>query len=141
LRPLVAVRGISPLQALRRDADAEVLKKARFDSLHLVVNFAIVASLLVLGLSRAQTFGRGLAYSVAIAAAIAILWVVAAGLVVGARRFARPALPFPVRQGIAALYRPGNQTRAVILALGFGVFLIGALYQVQRNLLRSLNVR
>lgn len=141
LRPLVAVRGISPLQALRRDTDAEVLKAARFDSMHLVVNFAIVASLLALGLSRAQTAERGLAYSAAVAIAIAVLWLVAAGLVVGARRFARPGLPFPVRQGIAALYRPGNQTRAVILALGFGVFLIGTLYQVQRNLLRSLNVR
>jgi putative ABC transport system permease protein len=141
LRPLVAVRGISPLQALRRDTDADVLKQARFDSMHIVVNFAIVASLLGLGLARAQTVGRGLAYSAAIAIAIAILWVVAAGLASGARRFARPGLPFPIRQGIAALYRPGNQTRAVILALGFGVFLIGTLYQVQRNLLRSLNTR
>ena len=35
-------------------------------------------------------------------------------------------MPFPIRQGIAALYRPGNQTRSVILALGFGVFLIGS---------------
>ncbi len=141
LRPLVAVRGISPLQALRRDTDADVLRQARFDSMHIVVNFAIVASLLGLGLARAQTVGRGLAYSAAIAFAIGVLWVVAAGLASGARRFARPALPFPVRQGIAALYRPGNQTRAVILALGFGVFLIGTIYQVQHNLLRSLNSR
>ena len=141
LRPLVAVRGISPLQALRRDTDADVLKQARFDSMHIVVNFAIVASLLGLGLARAQTVGRGLAYSAAIAIAIGVLWIVAAALASGARRFVRPGLPFPVRQGIAALYRPGNQTRAVILALGFGVFLIGTLYQVQRNLLRSLNTR
>ena len=141
LRPLVAVRGISPLQALRRDTDAEVLKQARFDSMHLVVNFAIVASLLGLGLARAQTVQRGLAYSGAIALAIAVLWIVAAGLVLTARRLARPGLPFPVRQGVAALYRPGNQTRSVILALGFGVFLVGTLYQVQHNLLRSLNTR
>jgi putative ABC transport system permease protein len=107
----------------------------------MVVNFAIVASLLALGLARAQTLGRGLAYSVAVGLAIGILWLAAAGLVFAARRFARPGLPFPIRQGIAALYRPGNQTRAVVLALGFGVFLIGTLYQVQRNLLRTLNVR
>lgn len=141
LRPLVAIRSISPLQALRRDADAEVMRRARFDSMHLVVNFAIVGSLLALGLARAQTVSRGLAYSGAIAAAIAVLWIVAAGLTRAARRFARPGLPFPVRQGVAALYRPGNQTRSVVLALGFGVFLIGTLYQVQRNLLRSLNTR
>jgi putative ABC transport system permease protein len=141
LRPLVAIRNISPLQALRRDADAEVMRRARFDSMHLVVNFAIVGSLLALGLARAQTVGRGLAYSGAVAAAIAVLWLVAAGLTRAARRLARPGLPFPIRQGVAALYRPGNQTRSVVLALGFGVFLIGTLYQVQRNLLRSLNTR
>jgi putative ABC transport system permease protein len=141
LRPLVAIRNVSPLQALRREADAEVLRRARFDSMHIVVNVAIVASLLALGLARAQTVARGLAYSGAVAAAIGVLWIVAAALTRGARRLARPSVPFPFRQGIAALYRPGNQTRSVILALGFGVFLIGTLYQVQRNLLRSLNGR
>ena len=58
-----------------------------------------------------------------------------------ARRALRPSWPFPLRQGIASLYRPGNQTRAVVLALGFGVFLMGTLYQVQHNILRSLGVR
>ena len=141
LRPLVAVRSVSPLQALRRDTDADVLHRARFDSMHIVVNVAIVGSLLALGLARAQTLWRGLAYSGGIAAAIAVLWLVAAALTRGARGMARPSLPFPFRQGIAALYRPGNQTRSVVLALGFGVFLIGTLYQVQRNLLRSLDGR
>ena len=46
-----------------------------------------------------------------------------------------------LRQGVASLYRPGNQTRAVVLALGFGVFLMGTLYQIQHNLLSSLTVR
>jgi putative ABC transport system permease protein len=41
-----------------------------------------------------------------------------------------------VRQGVANLYRPANQTRSVILSLGFGAFLITTLYLVQSNLLR-----
>jgi putative ABC transport system permease protein len=40
---------------------------------------------------------------------------------------------------VANLYRPGNQTRAVILSLGFGAFLISALYLVQVNLLRQFD--
>src|SRR5262249_51452156 len=78
-------------------------------------------------------------YSAFVAAAIGVLWLAAVLLSRGARKAARPALPFVFRQGVANLYRPGNQTRSVILALGFGVFLMSMLYQVQRNLLRQLD--
>ncbi len=40
-----------------------------------------------------------------------------------------------VRQGIANLYRPRNQTRSVVVALGFGVALLATLYLVEANLL------
>src|SRR5690606_18189785 len=49
-------------------------------------------------------------------------------------------LPYTVRQGIANLYRPGNQTVTVILALGFGAFLIATLILTQANILRPLAV-
>jgi putative ABC transport system permease protein len=105
------------------------------------VSAAIAASVLMLGLSRANTVRRGLGFTFGIAAAIGILWLSAAALSWTARRGLRPTWPFPVRQGIASLYRPGNQTRAVVLALGFGVFLMGTLYQAQYNILRSLGLR
>ncbi len=141
LRPLVALRRVSPLQALRREPDADALKRSRRDPLRLLVTLAIVASVFALGLSRANTFARGLGFTAAIGGAIGILWLSAALLSWIARRSLRPSWSFPLRQGIASLYRPGNQTRAVVLALGFGVFLIGTLYQVQHNILRSLDVR
>lgn len=141
LRPLVGLRRVSPLQALRRERDADALKRTRRDPLQLVLSLAIVATVLDLGLSRANTVARGIGFTVAIGAAIGILWISAAALSWAARRSLRPSWPFPLRQGLASLYRPGNQTRAVVLALGFGVFLVGTLYQVQHNILRSLSVR
>jgi putative ABC transport system permease protein len=141
LRPLVALRRVSPLQALRREPDADALGRARRDPLRILLSLAIAASVLELGMSRANTVQRGLGFTFAIGGAIGILWLTAAGLSWAARRSLRPSWPFPLRQGIASLYRPGNQTRAVILALGFGVFLMGTLYQVQDNILRSLDVR
>jgi len=141
LRPLVALRRVSPLQALRREPDADALGRARRDPLRMLLSLAIGVSVLELGLSRANTVQRGLAFTFGIFAAIGILWLTAAGLSWAARHALRPSWPFPLRQGIASLYRPGNQTRAVILALGFGVFLMGTLYQVQHNILRSLDVR
>jgi len=40
-----------------------------------------------------------------------------------------------------SLYRPGNQTRAVVLSLGFGVFLMSTLYQVHHSLLATLDLK
>jgi putative ABC transport system permease protein len=141
LNPLVALRRVSPLQALRREADADALRRSRRDPLRIAVSVAIAATVLALGLSRANTLPRGLGYTAAIAIAIGVLWFSAALLSWTARRALRPAWPFPIRQGIASLYRPGNQTRSVVLSLGFGVFLMGTLYQVQHNILGSLTAR
>ncbi|MEX2177925.1 MAG: FtsX-like permease family protein [Gemmatimonadaceae bacterium] len=141
LRPLLALRRISPLQTLRRESDATVMRGARRDSAVMVVSFAIVASVLAIAMERAGTFERALWYSAAIGGAIGALWGTAVLLSLGARRVARPSWPFVVRQGVANLYRPGNQTRAVILALGFGVFLMSTMYQVQHNLLSQLDLK
>ena len=141
LRPLIALRRVSPLQALRRQPDAEALRRARWDPLRITLDVAIGASVLGLSLSRANTLRRGVGFAVSIGLAIGILWLAAVALSWTARRGIRPSWPFPIRQGVASLYRPGNQTRAVVLALGFGVFLMGTLYQVQHNVLHSLDMR
>jgi len=141
LRPLLALRGISPLQTLRRESDATVMRRAQRDSAALVVSFAIVASVFAIALARAGTLELALGYAAAIAGAISALWLTAALLTLFTRRVVRRVASFVVRQGISSLHRPGNQTRAVILALGFGVFIMTTMYQVQHNLLRQLDVR
>src|SRR5207244_5205179 len=101
----------------------------------------IVASVVLLALSRAGNVRRGIGFSVAIMLAVGALFGSAVLLSWLARHLVRPRWPFVLRQGMASLYRPGNQTRAVVLALGFGVFLIGTVYQVQHNLLRMMTSR
>jgi putative ABC transport system permease protein len=141
MRPLIALRNISPLQTLRRESDADALRGARFDPLRVLVALATVLSVVALGIARAENPMQGLGFAGGIAAAVAILYVAAAGLTGAARRSVRPNWPFVMRQGVAALYRPGNQTRAVVLALGFGVFLMSTIYQVQHNLLRTVELK
>ena len=141
LRPLVAIRRVSPLQALRRDADAIVLRLNRLDPLRVGVSLGIVASVVLLALSRAGNVRRGIGFSVAIILAVGALFGSAVLLSWLARHLVRPRWPFVLRQGIASLYRPGNQTRAVVLSLGFGVFLMSTLYQVHHSLLKTLDVK
>jgi putative ABC transport system permease protein len=141
LRPLIALRRISPLQALRREADAVVLRLRRLDPLRALVSLAIVGSVVLLALTRAGNARRGIGFSVAIMLAVGALFGTAVLFSSLARRLVRPRWPFVLRQGIASLYRPGNQTRAVVLSLGFGVFLMSTLYQVHHSLLKTLDVK
>ena len=141
LRPLIALRNVSPLQTLRRESDAAALRGRKFDFVRVLVALLIVLSVAALGVARAENVQQGLGFSAAIAGAVALLYGAAALLSASARRLVRPSWPFVLRQGVAALYRPGNQTRSVVLALGFGVFLMSTVYQVQDNLLRTVSVK
>jgi putative ABC transport system permease protein len=141
LKPLIALRNVSPLQTLRRESDSAALRGAKFDPLRVLVALVIVLSVAALGIARAENPLQGLGFAGAIAAAVALLYGAAALLSFGARKLVRPSWPFVLRQGVASLYRPGNQTRAVVLALGFGVFLMSTVYQVQDNLLRTVSVK
>ncbi|HVE77434.1 MAG TPA: FtsX-like permease family protein [Gemmatimonadaceae bacterium] len=140
LRPLVALRRISPLQTLRRDTDADALRPVRSDWARLGVTAGILLSVVGLALARAESARQGAAFALGVLASVGLLWGVASLMSHGARRAVRPTWPFVLRQGIANLYRPANQTRAVVVALGFGVFLVSTVYQLQRSLVKGLGL-
>jgi putative ABC transport system permease protein len=140
LIPLLGVRHVTPLQALRReDSPAPALGAAR-DLPRLLAIAALVASVVAIAIWRAGDAQRGAVMSAVIGVVILSLWLCAIAIGWLARRLLRSHWPFVLRQGIANLYRPANQTRAVMLALGFGAFLIGTLYLVQRSLLAHLSI-
>ncbi|NUO63099.1 MAG: FtsX-like permease family protein [Gemmatimonadaceae bacterium] len=140
LWPLVSLRRVSPLQTLRRESDAEALQLGRFDFARVIVAVALIASVGAIVLARAESPREGIGFAVAIAVAVGVLALAAALVSRGARALLRARWPFALRHGISSLYRPGNQTRAVMLALGFGVFLVSTLYQVGAMLVHRFDV-
>ncbi len=135
LLPLLRIRDVAPLRALRRDYERP---RRRRDFVRLGVLALLLTSVVALAFWQAPEPAVGLAFAGAVAVTTGALSLTAASLMRGTRRFFPRHARFPLRQGIANLFRPHNQTVAVTLAIGFGVFLIATLYVVQRNLLDQI---
>jgi putative ABC transport system permease protein len=136
LLPLLRVRRVSPLVVLRRQTGED--RPAGREWARVLAAAALVLSVIGLAVVEAGRIGTGLAFSAGIGVALLALWLAAAALLRGVRQLRARRLPYLVRQGLANLHRPANQTVTVVLALGFGAFLLGTLVLLQHNLLRDL---
>lgn len=122
LVPLLAVRRVSPLAVLR----AVEPETGRRDLLRWAAGALLLALVLALTLWLAGGWRRGLGFAGGLVAAGLALALVARGVMALARRASRllRGLPFSLRQGLANLYRPGNRTARLVVALGLGAFLL-----------------
>lgn len=135
LLPLLAIRRISPLAAIR----SSVADQARgFDfwraGLWLIISLAVIG----FAIWQTQSWQLGLGFSGMMAVGFALLAGLARFLAWAARRWAPRGLPYVVRQGIANLHRPNNRTVLLLLSLGLGTFLILTLYLSRVTLLSQI---
>lgn len=166
--PLLRVRHIKPNMLLREDAasdrsssdDAAQLDagaRGRWRRLRRAVSLGRIASslrrigvaralvvlvvvggLVLLAAWQAGSIRVG-AFFMAGLAATAFALNLASMLVIFLVRRARHVRSFPLRHAINSLYRPGNQTRVVVLAVGLGAFLVIATQSLQQNLVREFD--
>ncbi len=137
LHPLLTVRNVPPLKALRSEYEA---RRGMRDPWLYMALLAVVASILGLSIWQAPARSVGLGFAGGALMTTGILWCIAFVVIRATRRAVPRSAPFAVRQGISNLFRPHNQTVAVTLAVGFGVFLLGTLYVVQWNLLERIQI-
>ncbi len=138
LVPLLRIRGIAPLQALRADFEPEATARSRLDRVFAFA--ALVGGMLLLSLWQAPEPEHGFAFAGGLTAALLLLYGTAVALTRLTRRYFPARASYAVRQGVANLFRPQNQTAAVMLALGLGAFLITTVLVVQSSLGRALSV-
>jgi putative ABC transport system permease protein len=132
--PLLDVRRVKPSLLLREAATARERDWVRW-----VAILVLLASLVLLTVWQAASLRVGLSVSVGLAAVAAVLSAVSAGLIRAVRPLAR-SRRVAVRHAVLRLSRPGNQTRAVLLAVGLGAFFIVGVRLLQANLLAQVSV-
>ncbi len=134
LTPLLAVRRVSPLMTIRANLEPPTTK----DGARIVVYAATAAAVLIYSVLTAKTWTSGVAYACAMFGVIATLRLVAWMALRLLRSMVPDRLPFPLRQGLRNLYRPGNHSQILTTVLGAGTFLIMLLYFSQAQLLHQV---
>ena len=140
LLPLLTVRRITPLAALRSGVRAG--RTWWKDPLAWAVVALLTISLLIAGtsLSPNKLPALGAAFVGGIAIVLVVLAAIAK-LVSSLARFAlKSTTPYTIRQGLANLHRPRNQTLLFMVSIGLGVFLIVTMLSIQQMLLAQIDV-
>ncbi len=148
LPPLLDVRAVRPVLVLRRLVEQGPtgiggwLARWWARRLQLGIAAAVVAALGGIAWALTDSPKVGAWFALLFTLALVVLLVLAA-VALRALRFllnrTRLHLPSSLRHGLANLYRPGNQSAAVLAALGTGVMLILAVFLMQKGLLRDLH--
>ena len=147
LPPLLDVRAVRPVLVLRRlvEPGPEGIGGwfARWWARRLQLALSVLVVLALGGIAWALSDSAKVGgwFAFLFTAALVVLLVMAA-VALRTLRFllnrVRLRLPSSLRHGLSNLYRPGNQSSAVLAALGTGVMLILTVYLMQAMILRDL---
>jgi putative ABC transport system permease protein len=147
LPPLLDVRAVRPVLVLRRlveqgpDGIGGWFARWWARRLQLGLSVLVVAALGGIAWALSDSAQVGTRFALMLSAALVVMLALAAAALWVLRFLlnrTRLRLPSFLRHGLANLYRPGNQSAAVLAALGTGVMLILAVYLMQAMLLREI---
>jgi putative ABC transport system permease protein len=146
LPPLLDVRNVRPSLVLRRMVESGNgagwigwLKEHKLQQASIVV---ILAGLGGIASALADSALVGKWFAICLAALLVFILGLSAAMLRGLRAFlsrTRLHLKSALRHGLANLYRPGNQSAAVLAALGTGVMLILSVFLMQRSIVNALH--
>ena len=148
LPPLLQIRSVRPNLVLRRMVEDPSAQRSWGTRLRQSKAQWIIAIVILLGLgaiaaalSDSVVVGRW--FATALCALLLVILAVAALTLRVLRAFlarTRMHLQSAVRHGLANLYRPGNQSAAVLAALGVGVMLILTVFLMQHGVIGEMEL-
>lgn len=133
--PLLQIRTIKPRLLLRDENNASL---SRLDWSRWVFGVVCTSALLGIAIWQAGSVKVGAFFLGGLAATGLVLYGAAWLLTWILKRVTR-LTSFSFRQAVNSLYRPGNQTRIILLAVGLGAFVVIAVQIMQANLVREFD--
>jgi len=137
LFPLLAVKKISPLYSLR-SISINLLQlltnRTKITLSAVLLTFVTAYAWLMIGRIIPAVF-----FTLGLVACLLLLTGFAKLIMKGSRKFLRAGFSYELRQGLANLYRPNNQTTILLLTFGLGVTMISSLYLTQDMLLGQID--
>lgn len=133
--PLLQIRNIKPRLLLR---DENNVNLRRLDPAKWLLGTLSLLALLGLAVWQAGSLRVGAFFLGGLGATSVVLYIASMLLTLLLRRM-KFIGSFSLRQSINSLYRPGNQTRIILLAVGLGAFVVLAVQSLQSNLVREFD--
>lgn len=133
--PLLQIGSVKPRLLLRDENNYQLRHLGRGKWL---LGILVIAGMLLLAVWQAGSWLVGFVFLVGLAATSAALFL-AAALLTKVLSKLKDFGSFPIRQSINSLYRPGNQTRVILIAVGLGMFVVIAVQSLQSNLVREFD--
>jgi putative ABC transport system permease protein len=137
LWPLAAAREI-PAGSLFRDLVDPAPRRPRPE--YLVLTAAAGVALAALGIITASDRVTAAWFIAGAIGSLLVFRLMAAALVMGARRAGRPRYP-GLRLALANLYRPGAPTAGIVASLGLGITVLVAIALIEGNISATLDER
>lgn len=137
LLPLISIRNISPLNALRVSFEPQ---KPVNDPFKWIVYGSILLFIFGFTYLQMNNWKQTFSFIASVLGSLLILIAIARLLMWLVRRFFPSSWSYLWRQGLANLYRPNNQTAILIVSIGLGTALICTLFFVQTILLNRVTL-
>lgn len=134
LLPLLKIRKVSPMSTLRPGMEES---KMRHDPFRWGVMACIILFILGFSIFLLDDWEKALGFTGFVVFSFGMLWLMGTGIMWMIRRFLPISLIYPIRQSLANLYRPNNQTISLIATIGLGTAMISTLFFVQNQLLEE----
>ncbi len=135
LFPLIKIRKVSPLKVLRASFEVEENNRSQY-----VIFFLVILFIFGFSFSQLRDWQDAGIFTLGLIIATLILVGVGRLIIWGVRKYFPTGSSFVVRQGLANLYRPNNQTLILVITIGLGTALITTLLLSQDLLLDKVKL-